>query len=76
MGLLRSLLTLPVSGTLDGVLWIAGRIEEAALAELNDPAQLRRALQQLERELLSGQISEDEYDLAETQILVRLRGLE
>lgn len=76
MGLIRSLLTLPVTGTLDGVRWIAGRIEEAALAELNDPAQLRRTLLQMERDLLSGKISEDEYDQAETQILMRLRGLE
>ena len=76
MGLIRSLLMLPVKGTLDGVLWVAGQIHEAALAEINDPATLRRALLDLEKRLLAGDISEDEYDEAETRILMRLRGIE
>ncbi len=75
MGLLRTLLTLPVTGTLDGVLWVAGQIHDAALAEINDPATLRRALVDLERDLLAGRIDEDTYDEAETRILMRLRGL-
>lgn len=75
MGLLRTLLTLPVSGALDGVLWVAGQIHDAALAEINDPATLRRALVDLERDLLAGRIDEDTYDEAETRILMRLRGL-
>lgn len=76
MGLLRSLLTLPVTGSMDGVIWVAGQIHDAAQAQLNDPATLRRALQDLERDLLCGRISEEEYDLAETPILMRLRGTE
>lgn len=75
MGLLRALLTLPVAGPLDGVLWIAGQIHEAAIAEINDPAALRRALVNLEQDLLAGRIDEDTYDAAETRILMRLRGL-
>lgn len=76
MGLIRSLLLLPVKGTLDGVLWVAGQIHDAALAEINDPATLRRALLDLEKQLLAGEISEDDYDAAETRILMRLRGIE
>jgi len=76
MGLLRSLLMLPVKAPLDGVLWVAGQIHEAAQAEINDPATLRKALQNLEKDLLAGTITEDAYDEAETHILMRLRGIE
>ncbi len=75
MGLLRSLLTLPIKGPVNGTFWVAGKIEEAANRELNDPATLRKALTNLERRLLSGEITEDEYDGAETELLLRIRGL-
>jgi len=76
MGLLRSLLLLPVKGSLDGVLWVAGQIQDAALSEINDPSTLRKALQDLENDLIAGRISEEAYDEAETSILMRLRGIE
>jgi len=76
MGLLRSLLLLPVKGSLDGVLWVAGQIHDAALSEINDPSTLRKALQDLENDLIAGSISEEAYDEAETSILIRLRGKE
>jgi hypothetical protein len=76
MGLLRSLLLLPVKGPLDGVLWVAGQIQDAALSDINDPSTLRKALQDLENDLIAGRISEEAYDEAETSILMRLRGIE
>lgn len=73
MGLLRSLLLLPLKGPVDGALWVTGQIMEAAEAEFNNPATLRKTLHQLEQDLIAGRISEDEYDEAETNILWRLR---
>ncbi|PJI91433.1 gas vesicle protein GvpG [Yoonia maricola] len=76
MGVLRSLLTLPVKGPVNGTLWVARKVEEAATKEQNAPGTLRKALANLERQLLSGEISEEAYDEAETKILLRIRGLE
>lgn len=75
MGLVRSLLALPLQAPLRGTLWVARKIEDAAEREYNDPASLRKALQTLEQDLLSGAISEDEYDVAETELLMRIRAL-
>jgi hypothetical protein len=72
MGLLRKVLTFPVSGPADGVLWLAARIAEAAEAERNDPASLRRALAAAEAALLAGEMSEEEYDAIEEDLLTRL----
>ncbi|MEM8537580.1 MAG: gas vesicle protein GvpG, partial [Pseudomonadota bacterium] len=73
MGLLRQLLTLPVAGPLRGTGWIAEKIHEAAEKEHNSPAAIRKALAALEAQLLAGEISEDEYDQAETALLQRLQ---
>jgi len=74
MGLLRTLLTLPIKGPVDGTLWVARKIEEAADKELNDPATLRKSLAALETQLLAGAITEEEYDEAETHLLLRIKG--
>ena len=74
MGLLRSLLSMPVKGPIDGTLWVARQIQDAADKELNDPAALRKALAALETQLLAGAISEEEYDEAETRLLLRIKG--
>lgn len=73
MGLLRSLLTAPVSGPVKGALWIAGQIHDTADAQMHDPAALRQALQELEDQLLHGEISEAAYDSAEDRLLQRLQ---
>ncbi len=72
MGLLRKVLTLPLSGPANGVLWLASRIADAAEAELNDPAALRRALAEAEAALLAGDLSEEAYDAIEEDLLARL----
>ncbi|MEL6644563.1 MAG: gas vesicle protein GvpG [Pseudomonadota bacterium] len=75
MGVLSRLVTLPVAGPLTGSLWLARKIHETAEEELNDPARIRAELARLEADLLSGRITEDAYDAAETTLLMRLRGL-
>ena len=75
MGLLRNLLMLPIKGPIDGALWVTRKIVETAETEVNNPATLRKSLQMLEWDLMAGRVSEDDYDDAETQILMRLRQL-
>ncbi len=73
MGLLRTLLLAPIKGPMDGTLWVTSKIQEAAEAEYNDPARIRQALRGLEAALLRGEITEDAYDIAEEELLVRLK---
>jgi hypothetical protein len=75
MGLLRNLLLLPIKGPMDGALWVTRKIVETAETEVNNPATLRKSLQMLEWDLMAGRITDDEYDEAETQILLRLKAL-
>ena len=64
MGLLSTLLTLPVSGPVKGALWTVGKVVEAAEAEFYDPAAIRRELAALERRLEAGEIDEDAFEAA------------
>ena len=73
MGLLRTLLLLPVKGPLDGTLWVAGKLAEQVEAERNSPAALRAALAEAERQLLDGTLSEEAYDEIEDDLLERLQ---
>jgi hypothetical protein len=75
MGLLRTLLLLPVKGPMDGALWVTQKSVETAETEVNNPATLRKSLQMLEWDLMAGRITEDQYDVAEMQILMRLKAL-
>lgn len=74
MGLLTSLLTLPVSGPVRSALWIAAKVHEAADAELRNPAAIRQALASLEADLEAGRIDEDAFEEAEAVLLDRLKG--
>jgi hypothetical protein len=73
MGLLSSLLLLPVAAPLQGSLWVARQIAEGVDNERNSPAALRQALREAEARLIAGELSEEEYDLQETDLLERLR---
>ncbi len=75
MGMLRSLLLLPVKGPMDGAFWVMQKIHEAALEEFNDPATIKRALAALEQALMRDDITEDDYDKAETELLLRLKAI-
>lgn len=75
MGLLSKVLFAPLTAPSAATLWLARKLTEAAEAERNDPATLRRALSEAEAALLDGTLSEEDYDAIETDILLRIRGL-
>lgn len=72
MGLLTGLLTLPISGPVNGAVWVLRKIAETAEAELNDPVAIRRSLEELEEKLEAGEIDEDSFEEAEAVLLNRL----
>ncbi len=74
MGLLRKLLTAPVSAPFGGALWVVGKVAEAAETEFRDPVRIRRALEELEADLDAGRIDEATYEEAEEILLARLQG--
>ncbi len=73
MGLLGKLLTLPLSGPLDGLMWLADTLKERAELELYDVDAIRGRLTELELKVELGEITEEECTIAEDQLMERLR---
>ncbi|MGA4545511.1 gas vesicle protein GvpG [Uniformispora flossi] len=71
MGLFTGLLTLPLT-PVRGVVWVARRVEDAATAEIRNPAAIRAELAELQRALAEGEIDEETYDRREDALLERL----
>jgi uncharacterized membrane protein len=71
MGLVTGLLTLPLA-PVRGTMWIAERLLEEAERELNDPDAIERRLLEAEQRFERGEISEEEFELIEDELLRRL----
>ncbi|MFH8386691.1 gas vesicle protein GvpG [Kitasatospora sp. NPDC018058] len=71
MGLITGLLTLPLA-PVRGVVWVAEQVANAAERQYYDPSPAEEALKSLERELIAGQISEEEFDRREEELLDEL----
>ena len=75
MGLVTGLLTLPLA-PLRGTIWVAERVAEQAAAELDDEANLRRQLAELEASYELGEMGREEYERREDEILERLASVD
>jgi len=73
MGIVWKILTLPASGPIDGIIWLAKQVLEQAEGELYDEDKIRGRLMELEMRYDAGEISEAEYDAEEKELLERLR---
>ena len=71
MGLITGLLTLPLA-PVRGTVWLAERIQEQAENELYDESAIRTGLVELEEARESGELSDEEIDAAENQLIERL----
>ncbi|WP_030234880.1 gas vesicle protein GvpG [Streptomyces sp. NRRL S-350] len=71
MGLITGLLTLPLA-PVRGVVWVAEKLHEQALRELNDPALIRRRLMDVQAAREAGAISEEDADAQEAELVQRL----
>jgi hypothetical protein len=72
MGLIVRLLTLPVTGPVRGLAWIAEQVREAAEAELYDEGRIFAQLNELARQHDAGMLSDAEHEAAEEALLRRL----
>jgi hypothetical protein len=68
MFLLDDILLAPVNG----VIWLAEKIKEAADHEFSDPGVLKQKLMDLQMMLELKQISEDDFRQRESELLTRL----
>ena len=73
MGLLTGLLTLPLA-PVRGTIWVAERLLEEAERQLNDPAAVEQQLLDAEERFERGEISEEELEEIEDELLRRLTG--
>ena len=75
MGILSTILTLPVMGPINGVTWIAEKMIEQAEREIYDEGAVRGMLMELELRYDLGEIGESEYMVAEEFLLARLKDI-
>lgn len=68
MGVLKGLLFLPLA-PVQGVSWIAGVLQDAASAEMYDPAVLRARLAALHRAYDEGEIDDERFEAEEDRLL-------
>ena len=71
MGLLTGLLTLPLA-PVRATAWIAERVAEQAAREMGDEAAIRRELAELETSHALGEITDEEYEHLEDELLEQL----
>jgi len=71
--MLFKLLTLPLSGPIDALSWVADTVSNAAEDALHDPVELRKELEAAEARLESGDLTEAEYEEIEQVLIQRLR---
>jgi hypothetical protein len=71
--MLGKLLTFPVSGPIGLTIWLARTIAEQAEAELYDEGKIRRELAELEMRSELGEVTEENYEQLEENLMARLR---
>jgi hypothetical protein len=73
MGLLTGLLTLPLA-PVRGTIWVAERVLEEAERQLNRPEAIEQQIIEAEAAYERGELSEEEFDQIEEELLERLLG--
>jgi len=71
MGLFTGLLTLPLA-PVRGTIWVAEQVLDEAERQFYDPAVIRRQLEQVDEMRRRGEISEDEAERMEDDLVERL----
>jgi hypothetical protein len=72
LGLISGLLTLPLA-PVRGVVWITERVAEQADKELYGESTIRSQLYELQAAYEWGELSDEEFEAAENELLERLR---
>jgi hypothetical protein len=71
MGLIAGLLTLPLA-PVRGAVWVAEQVKEEAERQWSSPAAIQEALNDVEAQRDAGQISDEEADARQEELLERL----
>jgi hypothetical protein len=74
MGILTGLVLLPLA-PLRGTIWLAEKLTEVAERELDSEPTIKRLLLEAEQAFEAGEISEQEYELIEDELLERLEAV-
>jgi Gas vesicle protein G len=72
LGLLLKLVTLPVSGPVEGTIWMAEQLQAVADREFYDEGTIRQELMELEHRFEAGELAEEEFDDSADALLERL----
>jgi hypothetical protein len=74
MGFLTGLLTLPLA-PVRGTIWVAERLLEEAERQMNDPETIERQIVEAEEAHGRGELTDEEFEQIEEELLERLLGL-
>ena len=74
--MLLELLTFPITGPLGGVIWIGEQLLERANTELDDKENLQKHLLALQLAFDIGDISEEEFEIQEEELLLKIQAME
>ncbi|NCR58237.1 MAG: gas vesicle protein GvpG [Microcystis aeruginosa G13-07] len=70
------LLFLPVTGPIGGLIWIGEKIQERADIEYDESENLHKLLLSLQLDYDMGNISEEEFEIQEEELLLKIQALE
>ncbi|MCA2552309.1 MAG: gas vesicle protein GvpG [Microcystis sp. M04BS1] len=70
------LLLLPVTGPIGGLIWIGEKIQERANIEYDEAENLHKLLLSLQLSYDMGNISEEEFEIREEELLLKIQALE
>lgn len=74
--MLGKILLLPVMGPISGLMWIGEQIQERTNTEFDAQENLNKQLLSLQLSFDMGEISEDEFDEQEEELLLKIQALE
>ncbi|MBD2438943.1 gas vesicle protein GvpG [Nostoc sp. FACHB-110] len=74
--MLGKILLLPVMGPINGLMWIGEQIQERTNTEFDAQENLHKQLLSLQLKFDMGEISEEEFELQEEELLLRIQALE
>ena len=70
------LLFFPVTGPIGGLIWIGEKIQERADIEYDESENLHKLLLSLQLAYDMGNISEEEFEIQEEELLLKIQALE
>lgn len=70
------LLLFPIMGPITGLAWIGQQIQERANTEYDDAENLHKQLLALQLAFDIGEISEEDFEIQEEELLLRIQALE